>query len=49
MRRLVMAGTLLLGEVDSTFDKRLAEVRAREVFGTLGVENELGIAAAGRP
>ena len=33
--------TTLLGVVDSEFDKRIAGVRAREVFGTFGVENEL--------
>ena len=36
--------TLLLGMVDSEFDKTLAGVRAREVPGTFGVDNELVIA-----
>jgi hypothetical protein len=36
--------TLLLGIVDSEFDKTLAGVRAREVPGTFGVDNELGVA-----
>jgi len=36
--------TLLLGIVDSEFDKTLAGVRAREVPGTFGVDNELVIA-----
>lgn len=36
--------TLLIGEVDSDFDRTLAGVRAREVPGTFGVENELGVA-----
>lgn len=36
--------TLLLGIVDSEFDKTLAGVRAREVPGTFGVENELVVA-----
>lgn len=35
--------TLLIGEVDSTFDRTLAGVRAREVPGTFGVENELAV------
>lgn len=35
--------TLLLGIVDSEFDKTLAGVRAREVPGTFGVDNELVI------
>lgn len=33
--------TLLLGIVDSEFDKTLAGIRAREVPGTFGVDNEL--------
>jgi hypothetical protein len=33
--------TILLGVVDSDFDKTIAGVRAREVPGTFGVENEL--------
>jgi hypothetical protein len=33
--------TTLLGVVDSEFDKTIAGVRAREVFGTFGVENDL--------
>jgi hyperosmotically inducible periplasmic protein len=37
--------TLLLGVVDSEFDKTLAGVRAREVPGTFGVENELVVAS----
>lgn len=36
--------TLLIGEVDSDFDRTLAGVRAREVPGTFGVENELVVA-----
>lgn len=36
--------TLLLGSVDSEFDKLLAGVRAREVPGTFGVDNELMVA-----
>lgn len=39
--------TLLLGVVDSEFDKRIAGVRAREVPGTFGVENELVVAGGG--
>jgi osmotically-inducible protein OsmY len=38
--------TTLLGVVDSEFDKRIAGVRAREVFGTFGVENELVVLEA---
>jgi hyperosmotically inducible periplasmic protein len=38
--------TLLLGMVDSEFDKTLAGIRARQVPGTFGVENELVIAGA---
>ena len=37
--------TLLLGVVDSEFDKTLAGVRAREVPGAFGVENELAVAS----
>ena len=33
--------TTLLGIVDSQMDKQMAEVRAREVSGVFGVENEL--------
>ena len=36
--------TLLVGVVDSEFDKTLAAVRAREVPGTFAVENELVVA-----
>lgn len=36
--------TLLVGVVDSEFDKTLAATRAREVPGTFGVENELVVA-----
>jgi hyperosmotically inducible periplasmic protein len=35
--------TLLIGEVDSAFDRTLAAVRAREVPGTFGVDNELAV------
>ena len=35
--------TLLIGEVDSSFDRTLAGVRAREVPGTFGVDNELAV------
>ena len=35
--------TTLLGVVDSEADRRIAEVRAREVGGVFGVENELTI------
>jgi hyperosmotically inducible protein len=38
--------TLLLGVVDSEFDKTLAGIRAREVPGTFGVDNELVIAGS---
>ena len=41
--------TLLLGIVDSEFDKTLAGVRAREVPGTFGVENELVVANSLKP
>ena len=33
--------TTLMGVVDSQFDKRIAEVRAREIPGVFSVENEL--------
>jgi osmotically-inducible protein OsmY len=36
--------TTLYGVVDSDLDKRLAEVRAREVFGVFSVENEIVVA-----
>ena len=36
--------TLLLGVVDSEFDKTLAGLRAREISGTFGVDNELVVA-----
>lgn len=36
--------TLLIGEVDSEFDKTVAGLRAREVPGTFGVDNELVVA-----
>ena len=35
--------TMLLGTVDSASDRQLAEVRAREVTGVFGVENELTV------
>ena len=35
--------TLLLGVVDSDFDRTIAGVRAREVPGTFGVDNELAV------
>jgi hypothetical protein len=35
--------TTLLGVVDSEADRHIAEVRAREVGGVFGVENELTI------
>ena len=40
--------TLLLGAVDSEFDKTIASVRAREIPGTFGVENELVVTSAAR-
>ena len=40
--------TLLLGVVDSEFDRTIAGFRAREVPGTFGVENELVITAEGK-
>ena len=33
--------TMLLGAVDNAVDRRLAEVRAREVTGVFDVENSL--------
>jgi osmotically-inducible protein OsmY len=36
--------TMLLGVVDNTTDRQLAEVRAREVTGVFEVENGLTIA-----
>ena len=38
--------TVLIGQVDSEFDKTVAGVRAREVPGTFGVANELMVASA---
>jgi osmotically-inducible protein OsmY len=35
--------TTLMGVVDSEMDKRMAEIRAREVGGTFAVENELTV------
>jgi osmotically-inducible protein OsmY len=35
--------TTLLGAVDNTIDRQLAEVRAREVTGVFGVENSLTV------
>jgi osmotically-inducible protein OsmY len=35
--------TTLMGVVDSEMDKRMAEIRAREIPGTFSVENELVI------
>jgi hyperosmotically inducible periplasmic protein len=40
--------TRLLGVVDSQFDKTIAGVRAREVPGTFGVENDLVVTGSGR-
>ena len=40
--------TRLLGVVDSEFDKAIAGVRAREVPGTFGVENELVVTRSAR-
>ena len=40
--------TLLLGVVDSEFDRTIAGLRAREVPGTFGVENELVVTAEGK-
>jgi osmotically-inducible protein OsmY len=39
--------TLLLGLVDSEFDKTVAGVRAREVSSTFGVDNELVVVSHG--
>jgi hypothetical protein len=36
--------TTLYGVVDSDADRQIAEVRAREVFGVFGVENEIVVA-----
>jgi hyperosmotically inducible periplasmic protein len=36
--------TTLYGVVDSDADKQIAEVRAREVFGAFGVDNEIVVA-----
>lgn len=36
--------TTLCGVVDSTADRQIAEVRAREVFGVFSVENEIVVA-----
>lgn len=36
--------TTLYGVVDSDADKQIAEVRAREVFGVFGVDNEIVVA-----
>lgn len=35
--------TTLVGEVDSEFDRRIAEVRAREVSGVFGIVNKLTV------
>lgn len=40
--------TMLLGVVDSASDRRLAEVRAREVTGVFNVENPLTVARRGQ-
>ena len=40
--------TMLLGVVDSAADRQIAEVRAREVNGVFGVENDLTVAGTGR-
>lgn len=37
--------TALIGQVDSEFDKTVAGVRAREVSGTFGVDNELVVSS----
>jgi osmotically-inducible protein OsmY len=37
---------MLLGVVDSTADRQIAEVRAREVTGVFEVENGLSVAQA---
>jgi osmotically-inducible protein OsmY len=36
--------TMLLGVVDSTIDRQLAGLRAREVIGVFEVENSLSVA-----
>jgi osmotically-inducible protein OsmY len=36
--------TTLLGAVDNAADRRIAEIRAREVTGVFGVENGLQVA-----
>jgi hypothetical protein len=40
--------TMLLGEVDNTGDRQMAEVRAREVSGVFEVMNELMVARGGK-
>jgi len=40
--------TMLLGIVDSTADRQIAEVRAREVTGVFDVENSLSIVLSGK-
>jgi hyperosmotically inducible periplasmic protein len=40
--------TMLEGVVDSAADRQIAEVRAREVSGVFGVENDLVVARQGR-
>ena len=40
--------TMLLGVVDNSTDRRLAEVRAREVTGVFSVENDLDVAGRGQ-
>ena len=40
--------TMLLGVVDNATDRRLAEVRAREVTGVFSVENDLDVAGRGQ-
>jgi osmotically-inducible protein OsmY len=40
--------TMLLGVVDNAADRRIAEVRAREVTGVFEVENSLSVAGTGR-
>jgi len=39
--------TMLLGVVDSAADRQIAEVRAREVSGVFGIENDLVVAGQG--
>jgi osmotically-inducible protein OsmY len=42
IRIIVKGGRIMLvGSVDNSFDRQIAEVRAREVIGTFGVSNEL--------